>query len=359
MANKKGKHGLIQTEGSFKIRGEVTGTLKDDAFKVIEKEGKATRNVLSFGLKASGKNEIYVTIGGREKDTVYFFKKSTEKGSKSEQKKVSWEKRFAPIGKKVPTNIVSFDEDDNIKINEYIYKEEGFVPIDTKVGLFKDESGKNITKTFFDYDAAEVVSSIIKDEMPVMVIGKLDFYSSDAGESIKRYKTFNITNIYNSQNLDFESEDFKELAVFQQRFIYMGIKQSSSEDNCWIIEGKIVNYSTIEDVEFKMYNRKLAIAYKKNLKPYTAITVSGVIKNEREESAVEVEDDWGGEEVYETISNPRKFEMIIKSKPTDIDTNTYTKEILEDAFTAKDEYNNIDSLDDGEDVWGDDEVPFD
>ena len=358
------KHGLPETTGNFRIRGVVVGKRKNDFFKSSTQKNGLQRNSISFAVKSSADNEVYVEISDSEKEKAYFFK-SNGKGKGGETKSVDWDKRTVPIRNKKGVlehpSIITFDDNENLVINKYIESENGFNPIGVSIGLFKDEDGKNVTKTFFDYDAALVLSTLIEEDLPVLIVGETDFSSMETDEGTRRYKKLKIKKIYNS-SVNFEAEDFKEESVFQQRFIFIDIEPAKKngeidkEDRRWIVSGKIVNYNSLEDVEFVIRKPDLAKNYKKRIKPYTAITVSGRINNRREEEKVVVEDDWGGEEVYEVVNSPRKFEFEIVSRPKDEDVTTYTESALREAFTAKDEYNSFSSDDD--DPWGDDELEF-
>lgn len=361
---KVGKHGLPQTEGKFEIRGEVIGTQKDNFFKSTVQKNKLNRNTVSFGVKSSLDNEIYVEISDSEKEKAYYCKRNNNKGVVTyETTYIDWDKRIAPVknkqGKVQVPPIVDFNEEENLIINEYTHVGDGFSPIGVTVGLLKDENGKNITKNFFDYDAAEVVSVLLEEDSPVFIMGETEFSSFSTNEGMRRYKKLKIKKIYNSA-INFESDDFKERAVFEQRFIFTGIEPAKingeidKEDRRWIVSGKIVNYNSLEDVEFIIRKPDLAKNYKKRIKPYTAITASGFINNRREAIAEVVEDDWGGEEVFNIVSSPRKFEFEILSGANNMDTETYTEEILNETFAAKEEYDSF-SIDDDEDPWGDDE----
>lgn len=359
---KIGKHGLPQTTGNFRVRGEVIGTSKENFFKTSIQKNKLQRNTISFAVKSSIDNEVYVEVSDSEKEKAYFFK-SNGKGEKGEVKSIAWSKRTAPIRNKKGVlespPIIDFDENENLVLNNYIENENGFNAIGVSVGLLKDESGKNVTKTFLDYDAAEVLSVLIEEGSSILIVGETDFSSMETNEGIKRYKKLRIKKIYNSA-VNFEAEDFKEESVFQQRFIFTGIEPAKKdgevdkEDRRWIVSGKIINYNSIEDVEFVIRKPELAKNYKKRIKPYTAITVSGRINNRREEEIVVNEDDWGGEEVYEVVNSPRKFEFEIVSGASNIDATTYTEAVLNEAFKPQEEYNSFDS-DDDDDPWGDDE----
>jgi hypothetical protein len=328
---KNGEHGLPLTEGQFKVRGLVLGTKKADSFFVQKPQKNGfERNTISFGVKTSEDNEVYVQISDSEKEDAYFYKQAEVKGEKGTTKKISWGQRKN-------------------------FKEEGFDPIGISVGLEKDEKNKNIIKNMFEFDAAEYLSQKLKDEMPIMVVGELEFSSREDENGKNRYKKLKIKKIYNSI-VDFSKEDFKEESFFKQKCLFMEIVQAQkngkpdTEDPRWLVKTKIVTYKTLEDLELVIRNKTLASNFKKHLKPYNRISVHGFINNKRMVQEVEntSSDDWGGEaDPFNLVGSPRKFEFEITGVETkDIDTKTYTEEIVTNAFRAQDEFGNNDSWND-------------
>jgi len=320
---KVGEHGLPLTEGQFKARGLVTGTKKGDKFfqQKTQKNG-FERNTVSFGLKTSEDNEVYVQISDSEKEDAWFYKQSEVKGEPGTSKKISWGQRKN-------------------------FKEEGFQPIGVIIGLEKNENNKNINKSIFDYDAAEYLSKKLEDDMPVLVVGKTEFSSMENQNGKNRYKRLKIKKIYNSI-VDFSQEEFKEESYFKQKCLFMEIAQAQkdnkpdTEDPRWIVKTKIVTYKTLEDVEFIIRNKVLASNFRKYLKPYNRISIHGKISNKRmaQEVVVTNDDNWGGEsDPFDMINNPLKFEFEITGIDTkDIDKDTYTEDIVIKAFKAKDEF---------------------
>lgn len=320
---KVGEHGLPLTEGQFKARGLVTGTKKgENFFKQKPQKNGFERNTVNFGVKTSEDNEVYVQISDSEKEDAWFYKKSEVKGEQGTSKKISWGQR----------------------VN---FKEEGFEPIGVIIGLDKDEKNKNITKSMWDFDAAEHLSKRLKDDMPVLIVGELEFSSMEGENGKSRFKRLNIKKIYNSV-VDFLQEDFKEESNFKQKCIFMEIVQAQknnkpdTDDPRWIVKAKIVTYKTLEDIEFVIRNKILASNFRKHLKPYNRISVHGKINNKRMAEEVENNspEDWGGEaDPFSQVGSPRKFEFEITGVDTkDIDTKTYTEDIVIKAFKAQDEF---------------------
>lgn len=318
-----GSHGLKLNEGGFRFKGLVTGANKEDVFKTTTQKNNLNRNTLKFGVKTSEDNEVYVRLSDSEKEKAWFYKRGDKKkGIDGESKSVDWDSRLN-------------------------FHDEGFQAIGVSIGLDKDEEEKNVIVNKHDFDAAEYVSERISDDLPVRIIGDIEFSSFDGQDGKIRSKNLNIKKIYNSF-VDFEKDDFVEENYFKQTFLYMGIDRANgkdgkpdTEDPRFLVKGKVITYSTLEDVEFVIRNKKLGQNFQKNLKPYNCIEVHGNINNKR--IAEEVEDsgdDWGGEaNPFEVVNNPRKFEFEITGINTkNIDKETYTEKIVADAFKADEEF---------------------
>lgn len=339
MAEIKTKHGLPETKGSFKSVGLVSGVKKEDFFVSKETKKGDERNTVKFGVKTSSENEIFVQMADQERDNVYFFRRKDEKkGWKKKTEKVPWSDR-------------------------HTFNEDGFNLIGVAVGIEKEEvegKVKNVTKYLHPFDGAKYIDDLatqgeFTDNMPVRVMGDIEFssFETDKGEKI-RFKRFEAKKVYNSR-VDFEADDFAEECDFKQQFIYMSTEMKKDDDGkpYALVAGKVVTYSTIEDVEFVIRNKKLATNFQKRLKPYTSVVVFGKIVNRAVVEEVVVEDDWGGEsDPFEKANKSYKFEMEIHGiKTDDIDTETYTKEKVEDAMRAEDDFGkNVDS-----DDWGSDD----
>lgn len=328
MASKK--HGLPQTKGFFKLRGIATGVDRENAFKHNDYDNGGARNSFSFGVQTAEHSTIYVNVEGYKNDKVYLFKRSEVKGQKGEQKIVEWSKR-------------------------YDFVEEGFNPIGVSVGLERGEDGKNITSNLLDYDAARNVRDNLKDDTSVFVRGDIDFssFKTDSGD-IRRNKKFIVKNVYLSKDVDFESEDFTETADFKQKIVFMGINKSDeSGETKFLVEAKIITYSSIEDAEFIIYNTSLANQFKKNLKPYQALDIWGTIANKVDVEDVEEETSvWGEEDSFKKAAKSYIRELVIVgADPATIDKETYTEEIIEEAIKKMKSEGEVESG-----TWGDSET---
>ncbi len=338
----KTKHGLPETKGSFKLVGTVTGVRKEDFFGQKPTKKEDLRNTVKFGVKTSSENEIPVQIADQERDSVYFFRREDkDKGIEKNTKAVPWADRKS-------------------------FEEEGYQLIGTNIGIEKveNEKGKmvNDKKSLHPFDAAEYLDhlateGVFKDEMPIRAMGDIEFSSFDSNDGKIRFKRFTANKIYNSQ-VDFEADDFLEESDFKQKFVYMSTEMKKEDGtNYAIVSGKIVTYSTIEDVEFIIRNKKLATNFQKKLKPYTSIVVFGKVFNKAIVEEVEAsDDDWGGEaDPFDNAYSSRKLEMEITGiKTDDIDVKTYTEANIREAMRADEEFGaDVDNSGDDWDKDGD------
>lgn len=308
---------LPETKGQIKIRGFVTGTKKDKFHEQTTSQNGDLYNKVKFGVQVSKDSTVYTELSEKKMPSAYFYKKPAEKGAKGTTKEVpfdSWK----------------------------TFKEDGFSVIGMKNALERElnEKGelKNKTVTMPNYAAVDYIAEKLEDEMPVLILGEVDYSSFTNKEGdIIRSKKFVPKNIYLSSDLDFDKEDFKQMSDFSQNIIFMSIdKDSEATTDRFILGAKIVKYSTIEDVEFIIENKKLALKIKKNLKPYTALEVWGVINCETETETVEVEDDgWGDSNPFEQKFKSYKRELVITGvNPESFDVETYTKDKVEEAMKA-------------------------
>ena len=335
MAEKKNTpHDLQLTKGVFTFRGIVTGTDKDSFYK--ETKTKTTEKpfrAVSFGVEYDKNKRDFISLNGMEKETVFFSKSETVNGKrKTDLEKVKWADRNT-------------------------FKKEGFSLIGVNLGLEKTKEGdKEVNKkeTLVEFDACKRIGESLKDGQSVFVKGSIDYSSYDG----KHYTKFVPQQIsLCSKDVDFEGENFEPNNFFTQTIVIMGVKK---DENCkdkarFIVSGKVIGYSSIEDVEFVTYNERLAKNLR-GLKPYTAITVFGDISVSTSVDEVEEEDDgWGESNKMERNNAPFTREMIITGADKDsIDTELYSEEAVESAI-AKLAANNKTNKEFGgksDDDWG-------
>lgn len=279
----KNKSKLTQTKSNFTLKGIVDGVSKGNAFRSGEvgkgkNKGKATQ-ALSFWVQTSKQNKVRVELFGMEPDFVYFSKDGkTEKGEKRETKQIPYSQRNKAI--------------------------EGFSLIGINVGLEKDDNGKNITKTFVDYDAAEYIYENLNDGDSVFINGQVTIseYTNKEGKTSVQVK-YSIRKLYlESKPIDFDAEGFVETNAFEQEIVIVDAEEDKKE-GIIIVTGRVINYGDkFCDTQFIVRpdgNEKIAKMGKAFLKAKFGdfIKVAGNIINraEVEEAEEDTDNPFAGE----------------------------------------------------------------
>ena len=309
---------LPETKGSFQLSGIVTGTKKDGFLKELKTKNHKDMAIVNFGVSYEEGKTLYLNIQGMEQDNVYFSKKAEKKGEKAETEKVPW-------------------------VNRFNYNREGFRMIGKNIGVQKiiNDKGEEVNdkKILTDYDAAKEVSEHLVDDKSVFTRGNFEYshYTDDNG-NVRRNVKLIPQQVSLCKPIDFADDDFVPTADFNQTIVFMGIEQEKENDKAtgrFIVSAKIVNYSSIEDAEFIVEDSKLATLFKKNLKPYTAIKVSGKMTCNTQTEQVVDEDSWGEEDAMKKATAPTKREFVITgAKPSTIDKELYTEDKINAAYAA-------------------------
>lgn len=342
---KKGRlFDLPETKGSFQLKGVVSGVEKENFYKEIKTKSHKDMRMINFGVAYAEGSTLYVNLQGMEQDNVYFSKKAEKKGDKPETVKVSWADRFS-------------------------YNREGFRLIGKNIGVKKkvDENGKTVNdkKVMTDFDACKEVNENLKDGASVFIKGNLDYSSFLDDNGNKKISTKLVPNqISLCADVDFHDENFTQQNDFNQVIIFMNIDQEKENDKPtgrFVVAAKIVTYSSIEDAEFIITNKDLANKFKKSLKPYNAIKVSGHMVSSTQTEIVADEDDWGEEDAIEKVSAPTKREFIITgAKGSTIDKELYTEANITEAMARIAKANKAESDFGGDDDnWGSEDLDID
>ena len=319
---KQPEHGLKLTQGTFQIKGVVTGVKSNNFYseKDITNSKNKVRNV-NFGVKYDVAREngvvdttigktIYPTVQGFTRDSVYFSKRTEDK--KTETKQIPWTQRL-----------------------EFANQNPDWRIIGVNVGLEKDEEDKNIKQYLTEFDAAKAIKDKLKDDMSVFVRGNLEFrsYTNNQGET-KRFTTFAANQISLCADVDYEDEEFEAKHDFEQEIVYTGIEKETEGDKPtgrFILSGYVVSYNAIEPVSFIVVDSKLANLIRKNLKAFNGIKVHGKIEVSHiiEETVEDNTDEWGDSNpmANRRTNAPTKRELIITgASPSTITTDVYTEE---------------------------------
>lgn len=321
MAKKQPEHGLRLTQGTFQIRGVVTGVKSNNFYseKDIPNSKNKVRNV-NFGVKYDVAREngvvdttigktIYPSVQGFTRDNVYFSKRENDK---TETKQVTWAQRL-----------------------DFAKSNPDWRVIGVNVGLEKDAEGNNIKEYLTEFDAAKAIKDKLKDDMSVFVRGNLEFrsYTNNKGET-KRFTTFAANQVSLCADVDYADEKFDAKNDFEQEIVYTGIEKETEGDKLtgrFILNGYVISYNAIEPVSFVVVDSKLANLIRKNLKAYNSIKVHGKIEVSHviEEVVESSEDEWGNSNPMDNrrTNAPTKRELVVTgASPATISAEDYTEE---------------------------------
>jgi hypothetical protein len=297
---------LAQTRGNWQMKGIVVGVNKEQFSKSIKtKNGKLMRQI-SFGIQTSKDSILYVNLSGMEQDYVYFSKRPDPKvkDSKSTVEKVEWSKRKA-------------------------WKKEGFTLIGVNCGLTKtitDKGEVNDIQHLTAFDACEYIANNLKDGASVFAKGNLEWSHYESNGNMVHASKMMITQLSLCKDVDFADEKFEREASFAQSIVYTDIEKM---DNEFALSAKIINYNSVEDATFTVTNEKLALNFKKNVKPFSFVKIWGDIQTARntEEVKETAEDDgWGNANPMQRLTGAYKKVLLITGADKEsIDNETYNE----------------------------------
>lgn len=326
-SKKKGGLDLPQTRGTFQVRGIVDGVQNDKFF--TEKKTKTNKNwrAVNFRVTFDDKKSLYVGLNGMEQDNVYFSKRGEKPGDKPITEEVPWDKRF-------------------------LFAKEGFRLMGVNLGVskVKDEKGNDVNdkKVLTPYDACKEINDNLVDDVTVFVKGNIEHSQYNDSHSTK----FVPSQISLGKDVDFTAEDFKPNAQFTQSIVYMSCTPNEDKTKA-TIAAKIVNYNSIEDAEFVMYDMGLARMFNKKLKPYTHIKVWGDINVVQNVEEVEETDCWGTKNKMDVVTNPTTRELVITgADPETIDANTYSEDKMDEAIAKLKAAKRAENDYGSNDTWG-------
>lgn len=306
---------LPQQRGAFQMRGVVSGVERSNFYSEKKtKRGGDFRSV--FFQCRTGKDGAphNISLNGMPRDKVYFFRSEDKaKGITKDKKEVAFKDR-----------------------NTFVCPD-GYSLVGIHLGLTQKESdGKmlNDKVTMVEYDACKYIADNLKDDQSVFIKGSTEF-SSYQGKHQVRFTPNQISLC--AKPIDFNTDDFKESANWEQNMVYTGI-QFDKELGEAVISAKIVGYNTIEDAIFYLNPndsdkvKKLMQNMKNKLKPYTSFTASGYMKAVEKVEEVVEDDGWGESNAMERQSSPVERKMYITGiDPSTFDTDTYTEEKMAEA----------------------------
>ncbi|MCR8641445.1 hypothetical protein NV379_02135 [Paenibacillus sp. N1-5-1-14] len=200
---------LQPTYGNFVLKGIVGGTQSDKFYSEGTSNGNAWRR-LNFSIKTNDNASVYVEMMGSKNEKVKFVDASDRKNKK--EYFVPWADRF----------------------KERTDKAEIFMA--SKVGLIKDEAGKNKVLSLTQFDAVECIKKHLKEGDSIYVRGSMQFSVYEGKGQVK----YIIQQIYHtSEALDFSAEGYVPEASFNQDIVYLE-SEYDSETNKTAINTNII-----------------------------------------------------------------------------------------------------------------------
>lgn len=292
MANEKTK--LQETKGTFKVIGKVTRIDKDGAFKeeVMNKpdnknHGRLYRS-LRFGVKTSPTNEIIVQAFDYEPEQVFLW------NSKKKEQDSSYK------GDRIPFGTWEEQQDE--------LREQGYVVLQSRIGLDYDEKGKLKTKGLPRFVASKEIYENLNNGDSVVVEGTIRYSKyKNRNDEIVEQKNYTIEKVFRIKDIDFEDEKFEEVSYFEQEMVFVDADLDKKEKKAYVT-GRIIDFNgNFEDTQFvvNFANEddesdpamlKLAQAFAKKMKFGDVINVFGdainrVVVEEVEEEENDDDDD--------------------------------------------------------------------
>lgn len=320
-----GRENLVPHKGSNKTRGIIIGLDESQNGMGYQEgmldDGRKWRSI-RLGVKSSSDNIVYYELFGAEQEYAYISKRNEDKSYSTT--KIPFEERHKNLG-------------DYRIIGRHLKKG------DKEVFLV-------------DYDAVKWIKDNFKDGDKVVVVGE-NVFSTYKNRPRVKYK---INNMYESNTeLDFDSEDFTEMADFEQEIVFVNAQRDEQKI---IVTAYVILWN--KDYEIAVFtidskkHPKLAETFLRVPRFGDQIKVAGKIHNRVERTEVVVEeDDWGGEipTGYTRPVTNRRREMEI----TGVFPGTHVKGMYTEENFIKDEIiTKVKQTEFGEDDDLDDQLPF-
>lgn len=284
MANK-----LEETKGSFKVIGKVSRIDRDGAFReeVMDKpnnknHGRTYRSV-RFGVKTSPTNEITVQTFDYEPEKVFMW--NSKKREEDENYK----------GDRIPYSTWLEQEED--------LKEQGYVVLQSRIGLEYGEDGKLKTRGVPRYVASKEIYNNLENGDSVVIEGTIRHSSyTNRNDQVVKQTQYTIEKVFKIKDIDFEAEDFEEVSYFEQEMVFVDADMDKKEGKAYVT-GRVIDWNgNFEDAEFIVNftddegnvdssMQKLADAMSKKMKFGDVINVFGDALNRVVIEEVEDEDD--------------------------------------------------------------------
>lgn len=318
--DKLGRENLVPHKGSNKTRGIIIGLDEPQNGMGYQEgildDGRKWRSI-RLGVKSSSDNIVYYELFGAEQEYAYITKRNEDKSYSTT--KILFKERHKDFG-------------------EYRI-----------IGRHLKKGNEEVF--LVDYDAVKWIKDNFKDGDKVVVVGENVFSTYKDRPQVK----YKINNMYESNTeLDFDSEDFIEMADFEQEIVFVNAQRDEQKV---IVTAYVILWN--KDYEIAIFSvdgekyPKLAETFLKLPKFGDQLRVVGKIHNRVEKIKMAVEDDaWGGKIPvgYTNLIKNRRKEMEI----TGVVPGTYEKKLYDESDFIKDEIvqnvQKISDLEEEEDV---------
>lgn len=235
MANEKTK--LKETKGVFKVIGKVARIDRDGAFRedVLNKpdnrnHGRLYRS-LRFGVKTSPTNEIIVQGFDYEPQEVFLW------NSKKREADPNYK------GDRIPFETWKEQQDE--------LREQGYVVLQSRIGLDYDEKGKLKTKGLPRFVALKEIYENINNGDSVVVEGTIRYSKyKNRNDEIVEQKNYMIERVFRIKDIDFEDDNFEEVSYFEQEMVFVDADLDKEEKKAYVT-GRIIDFNgNFEDTQF-------------------------------------------------------------------------------------------------------------
>lgn len=275
---------MEQTKGAFKLVGKVVNIDRESAYqeKVSEKgkmKGKTYRS-LRFGIQTSSNNIVQVSMFSFKPEEVYIWDSEKKSGGK-----MSYE---------------------NWKKNRKVLEKQKKLPLQTAIGIDRDEEGKSLTQHLPTWDAIEYIYNNLNNGTSVMTQGDISYNTYERNGQTETSTNLNLSRLFSLKKpVDFDDEDFEETSVFTQTFVFEGAELDKKVKKTFVF-GKTIGYAKegeippLTDVSFEInYNNdnedqtiaKMAQVYAKHVPYGSLLEIHGNVVNRAVTEIVEDDDD--------------------------------------------------------------------
>src|SRR5690606_38682488 len=130
-------------------------------------------------------------------------------------------------------------------------RDQGYVVLQSRIGLDYDEKGKLKTKGVPRFVASKEIYESLNNGDSVVVEGTIRYSKyKNRNDEIVEQKNYTIEKLFRIKDIDFEAEDFEEVSYFEQEMVFVDANLDKQEKKAYIT-GRIIDYmGNFEDTQF-------------------------------------------------------------------------------------------------------------